>query len=411
MYPLLFSKYINVPLLASTNFIKTASTFLLSQSHSIKSLSSDSDPKNNINAITQKRADIGILNVTGEIFRYGKVEACSTIYGVEHYAKAFKRLEEDKSINKIIMNFDTWGGEANGIDEFAKQIKASNKEVVAYVDGNCASAGYWLASACNRIVANQTAFIGSVGVAFIVLDNTKMMDNIGIEQIEIISTASPKKRTDIKTQEGQEQIQVLANDLADIFVSTVAKNRKVSIDKVLNDFGQGDVMIASKAKSAKMIDEINDFENLILKMGVKKMNTEDENNTNNNDITDKVLTPSAFQAQNPLLYSQILTIGANDERARIKAIYDLNVNANYKEIATTAMFDGKSDARDVKIALFDAQQSFLGEKRDNFYKEGVALGVQLQGIQTGKEFGAGASKVDTAVAKALDKKNKTGGKR
>ena len=167
-YPLIFSKYINVPLLATTDLVNSAATLLLSNRKNPQALSTKEGQ--NHRQLTEIRGNVGIINITGPIFRYGEIDACSTVYGTQHFSEQLTAFENDDAIAEIVFNFNTGGGEATGIGELAQQIKACIKPTTAYVDGMSASAGYWLASACDKIVAHETALLGSIGVVYILMD-------------------------------------------------------------------------------------------------------------------------------------------------------------------------------------------------------------------------------------------------
>ena len=392
MYRRLFLKYANTPLLATDTLVSNAVSLLLSdKSETTQPQAINTKPNDDTFSdfkyfgMVQIRENIGVINITGPIFRYGAVEACSTVYGTQHFAEALAKLEEDRDIEKIVLNFDTGGGEASGIAELAEQIRACSKPTTAYIDGVGASAGYWLASACDKVVANETALVGSVGVVFAFLDTRKMEEKIGVERIEIVSTVSPNKRVDIKSDDGRAKIQTLADDLAEIFVANIASYRGVTPAYVKENFGKGDVMIASKALEAKMIDEIGTFEALITQLqGEKPMEKTSQGEAGASTPatnTETKMTAEAFKAANPAAYEEIFNAGATAERERIEAIANIDA-PHYQEIVRAAMFDGKSTVNDVKVALFDAKEDTKAKAVSSFTKGGKETAEALANIST-----------------------------
>lgn len=212
------------------------------------------------------RDGAAIINVIGPIFRYANLfteisGATSTSKLATHITKASK----DPNVKKIILNFDSPGGQVTGINELSKMIKkiSEEKPVIAYVDGSAASAAYWLASSATEIVADETALVGSIGVVATFRRKTNS------DEIEIVSSNAPKKRPDITTQEGQDEVKKTLDAIADVFVEAVAENRGVTKDYVLKNFGQGGVLVGKNALAVGMIDRIDSFENLL--KGGKKM--------------------------------------------------------------------------------------------------------------------------------------------
>jgi ClpP class serine protease len=211
----------------------------------------------------QKRDNVAIMAIHGAISRYDSF--LNWIRGgtaLEDLALDFKTALDNPEVKGIVLDVDSPGGEAAGINEFAEMVRAAKKPVVAYV-GNCAaSAALWIASAADEVVVNETAELGSLGVVFGYRPSESKI-------VEIVSTASPKKRLDPGSKEGRAEIQGRADDLASIFISQVAKYRGITEEKVKSDFGQGGMMIAAKAIKAGMADKYGSLEGVIAELQVK----------------------------------------------------------------------------------------------------------------------------------------------
>jgi ClpP class serine protease len=206
----------------------------------------------------QIRGDTAVIPVVGPIFRRANLFArVSGATSTETLAADLTTAAEDPNIKQIVLNMDSPGGQANGIAELAQMIRAIDKPVIAYVDGMAASAAYWLASAADRIVLSKTAEVGSIGA--VVAYDTSKKDGIA----EIVSTQSPKKRPNMSSEEGKAQIQRRIDALAQVFVEDVAAYRGTTVDTVLDQFGQGDMLMGAEAVAAGMADEISTFESLI----------------------------------------------------------------------------------------------------------------------------------------------------
>ncbi len=361
-----------------------------------RALSLGNGEKKELNFV-EKRGDIGILNIRGPIVRYGSMmELSGDVRSLESYAKEFKALENDTNIETIVLNIDSPGGEAAGISQFAAYVRNSKKRVVAYIDDLAASAAYWIASAAKEIYASNTAFIGSIGVVFTLIDDTKMQESRGIEKIEIVSIQSPKKRPDIKNKDGKEQIQTWANDLADKFIKAVARYRGVSESYVLDNFGKGDLLISEKAKDVKMIDGIMTFEKLIKTLskkttyqkGVKMQET---------------ITADVIKKEYPKVWEEIFQAGAEAERERIKSIEDLGEFFGYKELIKEMKFDGKSSAEMVELAVFRAEREKKQKVAKDFSKDGEKAAALLAEAGVGIVETTQKEKKTSPYAKVLEK--------
>ncbi len=158
-----------------------------------------------------------------------------------------------RSVSRIMLVFNSPGGETTGISEMASYIRAADaiKPVVAFAEGTMASAAYYLGAAAREIVAAPMAVIGSIGVRMAVRKEAGASTTF-----DFVSSQSPKKALDPATPEGKAGYMQLMDDLATVFVRDVATYRGVSEETVLQDFGQGWVFAAERALSAGLIDRI-----------------------------------------------------------------------------------------------------------------------------------------------------------
>lgn len=208
------------------------------------------------------------IPVDGPIFRHANIfTEVSGAVSTERLAKDFTAAHDDPEVRAILFVFDSPGGEATGINEMAGLIRSrrdlGEKRIEAYVDGDCASAAYWLASATSRITADATASLGSIGV----VSRVRNPDALGKrDTIEFWNRSSPKKRMDYRSYEGQEAVQERVDALGDVFVAAVADNRGVSAEKVERDFGQGFVLTGAAAVAAGLADALGSEEEVLRRL-------------------------------------------------------------------------------------------------------------------------------------------------
>jgi len=218
---------------------------------------------------TEKRGAIAVLNVEGPIFRYANLfTAFCGATSIEMLARDFNVALDDKSVEGILVNVNSPGGEADGLCEMADMIHAGRdkKPIYAYVGGLGASGGYWLAAAAKEVYAHASALVGSIGVVASVYDDRGEQEKTGVRKYEIVSSQSPRKRADVTTEGGRAQIQEMVDAMADIFIGRVAMYRGVSAEDVTQKFGQGGVLPGAKAQRAGMIDAVSSFESVLAAM-------------------------------------------------------------------------------------------------------------------------------------------------
>lgn len=218
-------------------------------------------PLDNARNVTM-RGSTAIIPITGPIFRYANLfTELSGATSTEVLALDIQQALDSPGVSAILLNIDSPGGEATGINELSQLIYEARgrKPMYAYVEGLGASAAYWLASAVDTIVMDATAAVGSIGVVMAVPDKTATKQTA----IEFVSSQSPNKRPDPATEAGRTQLQTLVDDMADVFVSAVARNRGVSPDTVLADFGAGGLKVGRAAVAAGMADRLGSFEQAV----------------------------------------------------------------------------------------------------------------------------------------------------
>jgi capsid assembly protease len=216
--------------------------------------------------VVSVRDGVAIVPINGPIMRRANLfSAISGATSTEMFAKDITTALENPNVSSILLTFDSPGGQASGISELAQMIRDADsvKPVKAYVSGAAGSAAYWLASAASEIVVDKTAVLGSIGV---VLSITKKTDEAGSSTYEVYSTQSPKKRTDPATDEGKADLQTIADDMAAVFVESVAAFRGVDVDTVLSNYGQGGVMVGKAAVKAGLADRLGSFEGVLAEM-------------------------------------------------------------------------------------------------------------------------------------------------
>lgn len=201
------------------------------------------------------RGDVAVIPVLGPIVP--RADMFTDVCGLTSTESVMRDMEvarQNPDIARVVLTFDTPGGAVTGVDELADYIRKYDKPVDAHGSGSMASAGYWIAASCDRIFVTPTTVVGSIGVV-------SGYRKTGDDSVTVVSSQSPKKRLVGESQ--KEALQVLLDDTADVFIADVAAGRKVSVDTVLSDFGEGGVMIAAKALECGMVDGIMSFEEFL----------------------------------------------------------------------------------------------------------------------------------------------------
>ena len=166
-------------------------------------------PLDNTRTVTM-RDGVAVIPITGPIFRHANLfTEISGATSTDVLARDIQTALDNPSVRGIVLDIDSPGGEATGINELAELIHAGRKlkPIKAYGGGTVASAAYWLGAAADELIIDSTALLGSIGVVMSYLDTSVRDAKADVQRIEIVSSQSPDKRVDPSTDEGRAKVQ------------------------------------------------------------------------------------------------------------------------------------------------------------------------------------------------------------
>jgi len=171
-----------------------------------------------------------------------------------------KRLAESNA-KAVIVHISSPGGTVAGSEElYDSLIKVkAKKPMVVVVDGLAASGGYIAAMASDRIVAQQSAIVGSIGVILQYPNVTELLKTIGV-QVESIKS-SPLKAApsgyEPTSPEARAAVESIVRDSFDWFKGLVRDRRHLD-DASLQKVSDGRVFTGRQAVELKLIDGLGD---------------------------------------------------------------------------------------------------------------------------------------------------------
>ncbi len=127
----------------------------------------------------------------------------------------------------------------------------------------------------------------------------------------------------------------------------------------------------------------------------------------------KTMTLEKLQQEHGDLYQEVFSTGAKQECQRIQDILSAIPKAYHDNEKLKAMvFDGKSDARDVKVALFDMQEAQIQKLKQEKLSDGENFSRQVEELEHGvDETGEkNRKKSKEKLSAALEKINAKRGK-
>ena len=119
------------------------------------------------------KGNIGIVEINGMIMSSKKI------------IKDIRQFKEDDDIKAIVLRIDSPGGGIGPSQEIYREVvKAkTDKKIITSMGSVAASGGYYIAAACDGIVANPGTITGSIGVIMGYANLMKITKKIIIKQV------------------------------------------------------------------------------------------------------------------------------------------------------------------------------------------------------------------------------------
>ena len=246
------------------------------------------------------------------------------------------QVDSDPRVKELVIHADSPGGFSMGADDASIAISLINKPVTTMIEGQLASAAYYVTAGSDKIIAtSEQNQIGSIG--------TVVTIPIDVETVRISSSDAPNKAPDVTTIEGKAVIQKQLDEIQSLFVRRVAEGRGVSIQKVQSDYGQGGVFLARQALASGMIDEIQTLED---RKKVSQQSIHSAKSENKNIDKGKKMDLEKLKSEFPSVFAEVIQVGVRQERERVNSLKSFaeadKENQKVKEIVEEAIQNGNT---------------------------------------------------------------------
>jgi protease-4 len=177
-----------------------------------------------------------------------------------------KRFKEAPWIKALVVRIDSPGGAVAPTQEIFEEIRKvkAKKPVIASMGGMATSGGYYIASACDKIVANPGSLTGSIGVIMQLASVEELMKKIGIKGYNVKSGANKDIGSPFHelSAEGRAILQALVDNVHSQFVSAVARGRDMD-EAVVRKLSDGRIYSGAQAKDLGLVDQFGTLEDAI----------------------------------------------------------------------------------------------------------------------------------------------------
>lgn len=188
----------------------------------------------------------------------------------EDVAHTVRRMMSDDSIGAIVLDIDSPGGNAYGVQELGDEIFSfrGQKKIVASVSPSAGSGAYWIATAADEVIVTPSGDVGSVGVFMAHENKSELMKREGRE---VTFVQAGKYKTEghpygALDDESKAYLQTRVDEIYGVFTKSLAKFRGVSVDAVRSEFGEGRMIPAAEAVKRGMADRVEPFDETVARL-------------------------------------------------------------------------------------------------------------------------------------------------
>lgn len=197
--------------------------------------------------------------------RLGIVDVEGVIISPDETIRQLKKFADDSSVKAIIIHLNTPGGGAAASEEIYREVRRirdeKKKKIIASIETVGASGGYYIASACNKIYADQASIVGSIGVIMEWYNYGDLLHWAKLKE-EVIAAGKYKDTGDPTrelTPDERAYLQEMADNMHQQFIEAVASGRGLKVDDV-KAIATGRVWTGTQALPMKLIDELGGFD-------------------------------------------------------------------------------------------------------------------------------------------------------
>jgi len=177
-----------------------------------------------------------------------------------------RRFREMPWVKAIVVRVDSPGGAVAPTQEIFQEIRRAKKKkpFVASMGSTAASGGYYIASACDKILANAGTLTGSIGVIMQLTNVEELMKKVGVKGYNVKSGINKDIGSPFQplSPEGRQILQSLVDNVHSQFVVAVAESRGMD-ETVVRKLADGRVYSGAQAKDLGLVDQIGTLEDAI----------------------------------------------------------------------------------------------------------------------------------------------------
>ena len=189
------------------------------------------------------------------------------VVGSASICEEIRKARTNDKVKAIVLRINSPGGAFQAGDQMWREVTLATKvkPVIASMSDYAASGGYYIAMACDTIVAQPTTITGSIGVFSVLFDLSQFMGNkLGITSEEVKTgkigelITVTRSLTDVEKDIWQKQ----TNEVYEVFTTKAASGRNMSTEDI-KKIASGRVWTGSQAKDNGLVDILGGLDDAI----------------------------------------------------------------------------------------------------------------------------------------------------
>lgn len=195
-----------------------------------------------------------------------------TIVDSREVIEQLHRYRDLSTVRAVVLRVNSPGGAVAPSQEIYQEIQKfrhqTKKPVIASLGSVAASGGYYIAAACDRIVANPGSITGSIGVILQIPNLGGLLQKVGIKTT-VIKAGENKDLGSVTRDLTEAEIRILQEVMDDVhgqFIDAVASGRRLDRARV-EPLADGRIFSGRQALALGLVDELGDLPDAIERAG------------------------------------------------------------------------------------------------------------------------------------------------
>lgn len=186
----------------------------------------------------------------------------SPVLGLDDIINGLKKASKDSQVKGIYLDCGSYGGGMATAEEIRNAIllfRKSGKSVVAY-SGLYSELGYYIASACDKVILNPRGFLEVDGISAKFVMYKGLFEKLGVD-FQIFRVGKFKSAVEPFIQKemseaNREQVTAYITSLYKFQIKNIASSRKLQMDSVWQMAMQSKAQLPKDAKSLGLVDAL-----------------------------------------------------------------------------------------------------------------------------------------------------------